>query len=163
MKKRSKSLLKIPNQKPKQNSLTFKIYSMKKQILSALMISIVLVSCTKSASKTEKVENPDGTITTTTTTESQTGLGVDTAKINQAKENTQTKIDEAGDKIDNAAENAKNKINTTADKAKEDLNKAGKDIKTGAQEVGKDVKNAAAKGASKVEEGAKKLKEDLSK
>lgn len=136
---------------------------MKKQILSALMIATLFVSCTKSTSKTEKVENPDGSVTITTTTESQTGLGVDSLKVNQAKENAQTKIDEAGKKIDNVADDAKDKINSTADKTKEDLHKAGQDIKTGAQEVGKDVKNAAAKGASKVEEGAKKLKEDLSK
>lgn len=35
--------------------------------------------------KTETVENPDGSVTTTTTV-SESGLGVDTAKINGVKE-----------------------------------------------------------------------------
>ncbi len=52
---------------------------MKKHILAAFAVSAVIVSCTKSTSKTEKIENPDGSVTTTTTTESQTGL-VDTAQ-----------------------------------------------------------------------------------
>jgi len=123
---------------------------MKKNILSGLMIATVIISCTKSTSKTEQVENADGTVTVKTTTE--TGVGVDTAKINQTKEKAEAKLDETGRKIDNAAEEAKNKIDATADKAKEDLHQAGQD-----------VKNAAAKGASKVEEGARKLKEDLKK
>lgn len=124
---------------------------MKKNILSGLMIAALVVSCTKSTSKTETVESPDGTVTTTTTV-SEGGLGVDTAKINEVKEKTESRIDAAGEKIDNAAEDAKNKIDATADKTKENLKKAGQD-----------VKDAAAKGAGKVEEGAKKIKEDLSK
>jgi len=135
---------------------------MKKNILSGLMIAALVISCSKSTSKTETVENPDGTVTSTTTV-SESEIGVDTAKINEVKEKTQSRIDEAGDKIDNVAEDAKSKIDATADKTKENLQKAGQDIKTGANKVGNDVKDAAAKGAGKVEEGAKKLKDDLSK
>ncbi|MDN4012128.1 hypothetical protein QX233_06650 [Chryseobacterium gambrini] len=69
---------------------------MKKSILSVLMIAAVVVSCTKSTSKTETVENPDGSTITTTTTVSENGIGVDSAKINEVKENTQAKIDAAG-------------------------------------------------------------------
>jgi len=124
---------------------------MKKNFLSGLMIAALMISCTKSTSKTETVENPDGSVTTTTTV-SESGLGVDTAKINDVKEKAESRIDAAGEKIDNAAEDAKNKIDATADKAKTNLQKAGQD-----------VKDAAAKGAGKVEDGAKKLKEDLNR
>lgn len=135
---------------------------MKKNFLSGLMIAALMISCTKSTSKTETVENPDGSVTSTTTV-SESGLGVDTAKINDVKEKTESRINAAGEKIDNAAEDAKNKIDATADKAKANLQKAGQDIKTEADKVGKDVKDAAAKGAGKVEDGAKKLKEDLNR
>jgi TolA-binding protein len=147
------------HQKNKESSSTDLILNiikllihMKKNILSGLIAATLVVSCTKSTSKTEKVENPDGSVTTTTTTVSENGIGVDTSKINDVKEKTEVRIDEASRKIDKAAEDAKNKIDATADKTKENLNQAGED-----------VKKAAAKGASKVEEGAKKLKEDLSK
>lgn len=124
---------------------------MKKQIVTALMVAGLVVSCTKSTTKTEQVENPDGSITTTSTTVTQSPADiVDTTKINKAKEDVKAKVDATGDKIDNAAH-----------KAKADLNEAGKDIKAGAKELGQDIKDAAAKGAGKVEEGAKKLKEDL--
>lgn len=135
---------------------------MKKNFLSAVMMAAVIVSCTKSSVKTESTENPDGSITTTTTV-SENGLGVDTAKINHVKENAQATINEADRKIDNAAEEARNKIDATADRTKKNLHEAGEDIRQGAKEVGRDVKDAAAKGASKVEEGARKLKEDLKK
>lgn len=126
---------------------------MKKQIVTALMIAGLVISCTKSTTKTEQVENPDGSVTTTSTTITQTPTNlVDSSKVNKAKEDVKTKVDAAGDKIDNAAH-----------KTKAELNEAGKDIKAGAKEIGKDVKDAAAKGAGKVEEGAKKLKEDLKK
>ena len=133
---------------------------MKKNFLSGLMIAALVVSCTKSTSKTETVENPDGSVTTTTTV-SESGLGVDTAKIKKIKKKTESRIDAAGEKIDNIAEDAKSKMDATADKTKENLQKAGQDIKTEANKVGKDVKDAAAQGAGKVEEGAKKLREDL--
>jgi len=140
-----------PKQTDKKHQL--KIYNMRKQILAAMAISVLfMVACTKSTTKTEQVENPDGSVTTTTTTVTETSAHVDTSKINKAKEDVKVKVDEAGNKIDNAAQ-----------KTKENLNEAGKDIKQGAQEIGKDVKDAAAKGAAKVEEGAKKLKEDLNK
>lgn len=126
---------------------------MKKQIFAALIISAFIVSCTKSTTKTEQVENPDGSVTTTTTTVTESSAGiVDTSKINKTKEDVKTKVDAAG-----------NKINEAAQKTKADLNEAGKDIKAGAKEIGNDVKDAAAKGAEKIEEGAKKLKEDLKK
>ncbi|MBT2621398.1 MULTISPECIES: hypothetical protein [Chryseobacterium] len=126
---------------------------MKKQILTVLMAAGLVVSCTKSTTKTEQVENPDGSVTTTSTTVTQSPTDiVDTSKVNKAKEDVKAKVDAAGDKIDNAAH-----------KTKTELNEAGKDIKAGAKEIGKDVKDAAAKGAGKVEEGAKKLKEDLKK
>lgn len=152
---------------------------MKKQIVTALMVAGLVVSCTKSTTKTEQVENPDGSVTTTSTTVTQEGPGVDTARVNEAREDVKAKVDAAGNKIDNAADKAKaeineagkdvkakvdaagNKIDNAADKAKAEINSAGKDIKAGAKEVGNDVKDAAAKGAGKIEEGAKKLKEDL--
>lgn len=58
---------------------------MKNQILSAVAISILAVSCTKSTTKTEQVENPDGSVTTTTTTVTETSTGVDSTKINETK------------------------------------------------------------------------------
>jgi len=124
---------------------------MKKQILAAIAVSAFMISCTQSTTKTEKIENPDGSSITTTVTESHTGL-VDTSKVDKARSDVKSTVDRTGEKIDK-----------TAQKTKENLNEAGKDIKAGAQEVGKDVKNAAAKGAAKIEEGAKKLKEDLNK
>jgi hypothetical protein len=68
---------------------------MKKQILAALAISVFAVACTKSTSKTEQVENPDGSVTTTTTTVTETPSGVvDTSKVNKAKEDVKAKLDE---------------------------------------------------------------------
>lgn len=122
---------------------------MKKQILAAFAVSAFVISCTQSTSKTETVENPDGSVTTITTTESQTGF-VDTTKVDKAKSDVKTTVNKTGEKINEAGKDIKS-----------EAHKVGQDIKSGAQEVGKDVKNAAAKGAQKVEEGAKKLKEDL--
>lgn len=124
---------------------------MKKHILAAFAASAFIVSCTQSTTKTEKVENPDGSSTTTTVTESHTGF-VDTAKVDKAKSDVKTTVSKTGEKINAAGENIKT-----------EASKVGKDIKSGAQEVGKDVKNTAAKGAQKVEDAAKKLKEDLNK
>ena len=124
---------------------------MKKQILAAFAISAFIVSCTQSTTKTEKVENPDGSSITTTVTESQTGF-VDTAKVDKAKSDVKTTVTKTGEKI-----------NETGKDIKTEAKKVGKDIKTGAKEVGEDVKSAAAKGAQKIEEGAKKIKEDLKK
>jgi len=122
---------------------------MRKHILAAFAVSALVVSCTKSTSKTERIENPDGSVTITTSTESQTGL-VDTAKLEKAKSDVKTTVSKTGEKINRAGENIKT-----------EASKVGKDIKSGAQEVGKDVKNTAATGAQKVEDAAKKLKEDL--
>ncbi|MDF2933858.1 MAG: hypothetical protein K0R36_3189 [Chryseobacterium sp.] len=122
---------------------------MKKQIITAFAVSAFIISCTQSTSKTEKVENPDGSVTTTTTTESRTGF-VDTAKVDKAKSDVKMTVSKTGEKINEAGKDIKN-----------EADKVGKDIKAGAKEVGNDVKDAAAKGAAKVEEGAKKLKEDL--
>ncbi|MDR6514917.1 hypothetical protein [Chryseobacterium camelliae] len=124
---------------------------MKKQILAGLLVSVMVASCTKSTIKTEQVENPDGSVTTTTTVTENTGL-VDTSKVNEARQNAKVKAHETGEKIDAAAQ-----------KTKQDLKEAGKDLKEAGKEIGNDVKDAAAKGASKVEEGARKLKEDLKK
>ena len=124
---------------------------MKKQILASLAASAIIVSCTQSTTKTEKVENPDGSTTTTTVTESSTGF-VDTAKVGKAKSDVKNTVNKTGEKINEAGKD----IKTEADKV-------GKDIKSGAQEVGKDIKNTAATEAQKVEDAAKKLKEDLKK
>jgi len=124
---------------------------MKKQILAATAILAFFISCTKSTTKTEKMENPDGSITTTTVTETKSGL-VDSSKVDNAKQDVKNTLDKTGEKIDE-----------TAKKTKEELNQVGNNIKEGAKETGKDVKNAASKGAEKIEEGAKKLKEDLKK
>ncbi|MCU7617457.1 hypothetical protein NZ698_09625 [Chryseobacterium sp. PBS4-4] len=122
---------------------------MKKQIIAAFAVSAFIVSCTQSTSKTETVENQDGSSVTTTVTESRTGF-VDTAKVEKAKSDVKTTVNKTGEKINEAGKDIK-----------AEANKVGKDIKSGAQEVGKDVKNTAAKGAQKVEDAAKKLKEDL--
>lgn len=122
---------------------------MKKHILATFAAAAMIVSCTQSTTKTEKVENPDGSSITTTVTESHTGL-VDTAKVDKAKSDVKKTVSKTGEKINEAGKDIKT-----------EAKKVGKDIKTGAKEVGNDVKNAAAKGAQKVEEGAKKLKEDL--
>lgn len=123
---------------------------MKKQILAALAIAVFTVSCSKST-KAERVENPDGATTTITTAESSAGIE-DSSKTEKIKQEVKAKVDETGRKIDNAA-----------DKTKEELHKAGENITTEAKEIGKDVKDAAAKGAQKVEEEAKELKENLKK
>lgn len=123
---------------------------MKKQIIVAFAVSALVVSCTQSTTKTEKIENPDGTVTTTTT-ESRTGF-VDTAKIDKAKSDVKTTVSKTGEKINEAGKDIKS-----------EASEVGKDIKTGAQEVSKDIKNTAAQGAQKVEDAAKKLKEDLKK
>lgn len=135
---------------------------MKKQILVAIAVSAFIVSCKQSTSKTEKVENPDGSVTTITTTESRTGL-VDSAKIDKTKSDIKNTVDKTGDKIEQTAQKAKEDLNAAGKDIKSEANKVGKDIKSGAQEVGKDVKNTAAQGAQKVEDAAKKLKEDLKK
>ncbi|QQV02629.1 MULTISPECIES: hypothetical protein [Chryseobacterium] len=122
---------------------------MKKHILAAFAATSMIISCKESTTKTETVENPDGSVTTITTTETRTGL-VDSSKINQAKNDIKNTVDNAGQKIDNSAQ-----------KAKQDINAVGQDLKKGVQEVSRDAKDAAAKGAQKVEDGAKKLKEDL--
>ena len=133
---------------------------MRKHILAAFAVSAFIVSCTKSTSKTERIENPDGSVTITTTTESQTGFA-DTAKIEKAKSDVKNRVDKTGDKIDQTAQKTKENLNEAGKDIKAEANKIGKDIKSGAQEVGKDVKNTAATGAQKVEDAAKKLKEDL--
>jgi predicted small secreted protein len=124
---------------------------MKKQIIAAFAASALIVSCTQSTTKTEKIENPDGSTTTTTVTESSTGF-VDTAKVDKAKSDVKNTVSKTGEKINEAGKDIKT-----------EANKVGKDIKSGAQEVGKDIKNTAATGAQKVEDAAKKLKEDLKK
>ena len=77
---------------------------MKKHILAAVAVSTLFVACTKSTT-TEKTENPDGSVTTTTTTELGTGL-VDTSKIDKAKSDIKNTVDNAGDKIENTAQKA---------------------------------------------------------
>lgn len=124
---------------------------MKKHIIAAIAVSAFIVSCTQSTSKTEKIENPDGSVTTTTTTESRTGF-VDTAKVDKIKSDVKSTVSKTGETINEAGKDIKT-----------EANKVGKDIKSGAQEVGKDVKNTAAKGAQNIEDAAKKLKEDLKK
>ena len=106
---------------------------MKQYFLGAAVISLGLMSCTKSEVNVQKVENPDGTVTTTTT----------------EKERTTT--------LDSV------RINATVEDAKEKLDAAAKDAGQTFKQAGEDVKDAAAKGAAKVEKGAEKLKEDLEK
>lgn len=78
---------------------------MKKHILSAVVVSTLFVACTKSTT-TEKTENPDGSVTTTTTTEIGTGL-IDSSKVDKAKNDIQNTVDNASDKIDNTAQKSK--------------------------------------------------------
>lgn len=124
---------------------------MKKNIIIAAAFLGLMTACEKSTSKTETIENPDGSKTTITTTETTSGI-VDSSDINKTRNDINNKIDKATSEIDTKADAAKQKIDATAEKTKKDLNEAGKDIK-----------EAAAKGAGKIEESAKKLKEDLNK
>lgn len=113
---------------------------MKPYFLGAAIISLTLLSCTKSEINVKKVENPDGTITTTTV-EKESSTTLDSVKINATVDNATEKLDKAGNKIDAAAKDA------------------GKTLK----QAGEDVKYAAARGAEKVEKGAEKINEDLKK
>lgn len=113
---------------------------MKKYFLTASIAGLFLSSCTQSETKTETAENPDGTLTTTTI-ETEKNTNFDSAKINNAVDQTKEKLNDAGEKIDNAAD------------------KAGTELKR----AGEKLKDAAAKGAEKVETGAEKVKEDLKK
>ena len=67
---------------------------MKKNLIIAVAVAGLMASCTKSKTETEKIENPDGSTTTITTTETTSGI-VDSAKINDAK----NKIDEKADEV----------------------------------------------------------------
>ena len=113
---------------------------MKRYFLVAAVISLGLMSCTKSEVKVETTENPDGTVTTTKT-EQQKSTYVDSAKVNATVDQAKQKLDQAGNKIDTAVEDAGHTL----------------------KRAGEDVKAAAAKGAEKVEKGAEKIKEDLKK
>lgn len=105
---------------------------MKQYFLGAAVI-LGLMSCKKSEVNVQTVENPDGTVTTTTTERERT-----------------TTLDSV-------------RINATVEDAKEKLDAAAKDAGQTFKQAGDDVKDAAAKGAEKVEKGAEKLKEDLEK
>lgn len=113
---------------------------MKQFFLGAAVICLGLISCKKSEVNVEKVENSDGTVTTTITEREQTTTA-DSVKINETVDGAKQKLDVAGNKIDAAAKDA------------------GQTLK----QAGEDVKDAAAKGAEKVEKGAEKMKEDLRK
>ena len=109
---------------------------MKQYLLGAAIISLTLLSCTKSEINVKKVENPDGTITTTTV-EKESSTTLDSVKINATVDNAKEKLDKAGNKIDEFATDGRTQ-----------LKKAGEDVKDAAE---------------KVEKGAEKLKEDLKK
>lgn len=113
---------------------------MKNYFLIAVTTAVLLVSCKKTETNIETVENADGTITTTTT-EKEHSTTLDSAKIDATVDRAKENLNEAGNKIDSAAK------------------EVGHDLK----KAGEDVKDAAAKGAEKVEQGAQKLKEDLKK
>ncbi|MCQ4035879.1 hypothetical protein [Kaistella montana] len=111
---------------------------MKNYIIIAAAVSLSLMSCKKAEKKTETVENPDGSVTTTTI-ETEKTTSLDSARINETVEEAKERLNSAGEKIDDAT-----------DKAGHELKKAGEDLK-----------DVAAKGAEKVEKGAEKVKEDL--
>lgn len=113
---------------------------MKKYFLIATVISLGLMSCKKSEINVETVENPDGTVTTTTT-EKEHSTTLDSVQINSTVDHAKEKLNDAGEKIDEYAT----------------------DGRTQFKKAGKDLKDAAAKGAEKVEKGAEKFKEDLEK
>jgi hypothetical protein len=113
---------------------------MKQYFFGAAIISLTLLSCTKSEINVEKVENPDGTVTTTTV-EKESSTTLDSVKINATVDNAKEKLDKAGNKIDEFATDGRTQL----------------------KKAGEDVKDAAAKEAEKVEKGAEKLKEDLRK
>ena len=113
---------------------------MKKNIVTALLIAVLFISCKQTETKVETAENPDGTVTTTTIeTEKYTNL--DSAKVNATVDKAKEKLNVAGEKIDEASD------------------KAGAKLK----EAGEKMKDAAANGAEKIEDGAAKAKEDLQK
>ncbi len=113
---------------------------MKNYLLFAAVISLGLASCTNSETNVETVENPDGTITTTTI-EKKRSTSLDTTNINTTVDQAKERLDQAETTIDAVAKGA----SKTFEKA------------------GEDVKDAATKGAEKVEKGAEKIKEDLKK
>lgn len=113
---------------------------MKKYFLIATLISLGIMSCKKSEVKIETIENPDGTVTTTTT-EKEHSTTLDSVKINATVDQAKEKLNDAGEKIEEYAT----------------------DGRTQFKKAGKDVKDAAAKGAEKVEKGAEKIKEHLEK
>ena len=78
---------------------------MKQYFLAAAVISLGLMSCKKSEVNVQKVENPDGTVTTTTTEKERT-TSLDSVKINATVDDAKEKLDVAGNKIDAAAKDA---------------------------------------------------------
>ena len=113
---------------------------MKKYFLGAAVISLGLMSCKKSEVNVEKVENSDGTVTTTVTEKEHTTT-LDSVRINETGNDAKQKLNDAGEKIDEFATDGRTQL----------------------KKAGEDVKDAAAKGAEKVEKGAEKIKEDLKK
>ena len=113
---------------------------MKNYFLAAITMSVLLCSCTKTESYIETTENPDGTISTTTTEKNQTTT-FDSVQINETVEQAKDGLTRTGQKID-----------TAAGKARTQLKKAGEDLKV-----------VAEKGAQKVEIGAKKVQVDINK
>ncbi|WP_275624526.1 hypothetical protein [Kaistella sp. PBT33-4] len=111
--------------------------TMKKLMITGT-ISLVLTACTNSETKTETIENPDGTVTTTVVENEET-TGLDTVAITNTVETAKEKLNIAGEKIEKAA-----------DKAGTELKKAGEDVKV-----------ATKKGAEKVERSAEKAEADL--
>ncbi len=111
--------------------------TMKKLMITGIT-SLALTACTKTETKIETFENPDGSVTTTVVENEET-TGLDTVAITNTVENAKEKLDIAGEKIEKAA-----------DKAGTELKKAGEDVKV-----------ATKKGAEKVERSADKAEADL--
>ena len=102
---------------------------MKNYLLGTAIISLGLLSCKKSEVNVETVENPDGTVTTTTV-EKEHSTTLDSVKINATLDNAKEPLDEAGQTFKQAGEDIKDaaakgaeKVEKGAEKVKEDLKK----------------------------------------
>ncbi|MBA5247047.1 hypothetical protein H1R16_07745 [Marnyiella aurantia] len=114
--------------------------TIQKNVILTGILSLIVTACTKTETKIETFENPDGSVTTTVVENEET-TGLDTVTITNTVQKAKENINEAGEKIEEVA-----------DKAGTELKKAGEDLKV-----------ATKKGAEKVERTADKAEADMKK
>lgn len=77
-----------------------------KNISLALLGFLALMSCSQTETKTEIIENPDGT-TSVKTIETEKVSALDSATIHTTVENAKEKLNEAGETLDEAGRDLK--------------------------------------------------------